>query len=148
MSAPGRAGRVATAVLGASYTAVVLWATLRPLPWATEGDQERYGILDPGAWIGWSTWAGGSELEIIANVLVFVPIGLAAGLLFRGVVAFALPVGLTLTIELAQIPLVDQISHPRDLVANASGAVLGLLIAGMVRRSRSASVQDRHGPVA
>ena len=67
----GRSARVTIATLGALYTGAVLWLTLRPLPWATEGNQEAYGILNPRAWIGWSTWTEGSVLEIVANVLMF-----------------------------------------------------------------------------
>ncbi len=133
----GRPARTTIAALGALYTGAVLWVTLRPLPWATEGNQEAYGILNPQSWIGWSTWTEGSPLEIVANILMFLPIGLASGLLFRGLLGVILPVVLTLAIELAQIPLADRISHPRDLVANAIGAILGLLIATAVLRGRA-----------
>lgn len=139
----GRPARTTIAALGALYTGAVLWVTLRPLPWATEGNQEAYGILDPQSWIGWSTWTEGSPLEIVANILMFLPIGLASGLLFRGPVGLLVPIALTLVIELAQIPLADRISHPRDLVANASGAILGLLIAAAVRRRRRAGLTRR-----
>lgn len=139
----GRPARTTIAALGALYTGAVLWVTLRPLPWATEGNQEAYGILNPQSWIGWSTWTEGSPLEIVANILMFLPIGLASGLLFRGPVGLLVPIALTLVIELAQIPLADRISHPRDLVANASGAILGLLIAAAVRRRRRAGLSRR-----
>ena len=139
----GRPARTMIAALGALYTGAVLWVTLRPLPWATEGNQEAYGILNPQSWIGWSTWTEGSPLEIVANILMFLPIGLASGLLFRGPVGLLVPIALTLVIELAQIPLADRISHPRDLVANASGAILGLLIAAAVRRRRRAGLSRR-----
>ncbi|WP_051513963.1 VanZ family protein [Microbacterium sp. C448] len=139
----GRPARTTIAALGALYTGAVLWVTLRPLPWATEGNQEAYGILNLQSWIGWSTWTEGSPLEIVANILMFLPIGLASGLLFRGSVGLLVPIALTLVIELAQIPLADRISHPRDLVANASGAILGLLIAAAVRRRRRAGLSRR-----
>ncbi len=145
----GRAPSVVIAALGVLYTCAVLWVTLRPLPWATDGNQEPLGILSPHAWLGWSTWAAGSPLEVVANVAMFVPLGLVAGLLFRGAAGFIVPVALTLAIELAQIPLADRISHPRDLVANATGAALGVLIVVLVRRHRrSAPARDRRGPRA
>ncbi len=140
-----RRTRMTIAALGALYAGVVLWATLRPLPWATDGNQEAFGILDPQAWIGSTTWTEGSALEIVANVLMFVPIGLASGLLFRGVRAAIVPLALTLAIELVQIPLADRISHPRDLVANAAGALLGLAIAAVLRRRHSAFAQEPAG---
>ncbi|WP_458040634.1 MULTISPECIES: VanZ family protein [Bacteria] len=135
---PGRPARAVIATLGLLYLCAVLWVTLRPLPWATEGNQEPYGILNPRAWIGSSTWLSGSPLEVAANVAMFLPLGLVAGLLFRGAARVIIPVAVTVAIELAQIPLGDRISHPRDLVANASGAVLGLMIAVLVVSRRSA----------
>lgn len=120
-------------VLGLLYTSLVLWVTLRPLPWATEGSEARWGILNPAAWTDEAAWTDGRSLEILLNVLMFVPIGIATGLLLRGVLALALPLLLTLGIELAQIPL-DRISHPRDLVANGLGAILGVALAAMIRR--------------
>ncbi|MEI3867635.1 VanZ family protein [Microbacterium sp. CCNWLW134] len=120
-------------LLGALYTSLVLWVTLRPLPWATEGSEARWGILNPAAWTDEAAWTDGRSLEILLNVLMFVPIGVATGLLLRGVLALALPLLLTLGIELAQIPL-DRISHPRDLVANGLGAVVGVALAAIIRR--------------
>lgn len=137
-----RGARATIAALGALYAGAVLWATLRPLPWATDGNQEAFGILDPRAWIGSATWTEGSALEIIANVVMFVPLGLASGLVIRGLRGAIAPLALTLVIELVQIPLADRISHPRDLVANACGALLGLAIAAAVRRRHSAFTQE------
>ncbi|WJL94252.1 VanZ family protein [Microbacterium sp. ET2] len=120
-------------LLGALYTSLVLWVTLRPLPWATEGSEAPWGILNPAAWTDEAAWTDGRSLEILLNVLMFVPIGVATGLLLRGVLALALPLLLTLGIELAQIPL-DRISHPRDLVANGLGAIVGVALAAVIRR--------------
>lgn len=138
----GRRTRAAASALGLVYTGAVLWLTLRPLPWATDGNQETFGILDPQAWIGSATWTQGSALEIAANVLLFVPVGLASGLVFRGLRSAITPLALTLLIELVQIPLADRISHPRDLVANACGALLGLATAAAIRRRHSAFIQE------
>jgi hypothetical protein len=38
---------------------------------------------------------------------------------------------LTIAIELAQIPMPDRISDPRDLLANTAGAAIGMVIAGI-----------------
>lgn len=119
------------------YTGAVLWVTLRPAPWATEGNQERLGILDPAAWLNPGSWLEGRPLEVALNVLMLLPLGVLTGFLFqrRGRVALPLVLTLTLTlvIELAQIPL-DRISHPRDLVANGLGAVLGVALATFAQR--------------
>src|SRR5215203_259712 len=37
----------------------------------------------------------------------------------------------TVAIELAQIPLADRISDPRDLLANSGGALIGIVLAGI-----------------
>ena len=141
----GRRTRAAVAALGLVYTGAVLWVTLRPLPWATAGNQETFGILDPQAWVGSATWTQGSALEIVANVLMFVPVGLASGLVFSGMRGVVVPMALTVAIELAQIPLADRVSHPRDLVANVFGALLGLAVAAVFRRRHSAFAQEADG---
>jgi glycopeptide antibiotics resistance protein len=128
----GAVARGVILVLGLLYTGLVLWATLRPLPWATEGSEARFGILNPAAWTDEAAWTDGRTLEILLNVLMFVPIGVATGLLLRGASRVILPLALTVGIELAQIPL-DRISHPRDLVANGLGALVGVALAAIIR---------------
>ncbi len=124
--------------LGAASLALVLAATLLPIPWAIDGAQQERGILDPAAWTDRSAWTEGRPLEVLANVIMFLPLGLVSGLLLRGPLRALAPIALTAGIELAQIPLDDRISHPRDLIANAAGAALGLLIAAAVQRRRRA----------
>lgn len=139
-----RAATGAILLLGVIYTSTVLWVTLRPLPWATEGSEESLGILEPAAWTNVAAWTQGRLLEVALNVLMFVPIGVAAGLLLRGIGSLLVPVALTVGIELAQIPL-DRISHPRDLVANTLGGVVGVAVAVLVRRRFSPSPPLRTG---
>jgi glycopeptide antibiotics resistance protein len=128
---------VITAVLGTLYTAAILYATLRPLPWATDGNETPGGVLNPAAWTDLSEWVSGRPGEVLFNVFMFLPVGIAAGLLFRGWVRVAIPIVLTFGIEILQIPLDDRISHPRDLVANTLGGLLGIAVAAAIRRSRT-----------
>lgn len=129
---------VLVGTLGTTYLALVLAATLLPIPWAIDGAQQERGILDPAAWTDRSAWTEGRPLEVLANVIMFLPLGLVSGLLMGGPMRALSPIALTVAIELAQIPLADRISHPRDLVANAAGAALGLLVAAAVLRRRRA----------
>lgn len=136
---------VAAGVVAALYMSAVLWVTLRPVPWATDGNEERLGILDPSAWWDAASWSEGRPAEVALNVVLFFPLGAFAAMLlprWRG--RILIPVALTLAIELAQIPL-DRISHPRDLVANALGAVLGVAVVALVRRARRTPSPDERG---
>lgn len=142
-----RGARRLTVVLGLLYTSAVLWVTLRPTPWATDGDEERLGILNSAAWSDPGSWIEGRPLEIALNVAMFLPIGVITAVLLRGSARLLVPLALTLTIELLQIPL-DRISHPRDLVANALGAVLGVALAAMAERRAGRDTSRRMSPVA
>lgn len=141
-------GRMVIAALGALYALAVLWATLRPVSWATAGAQESLGILSPAAWLDPASWIDGRPLEVVFNVAMFIPIGVTASLVLGGRRAIVLPLVLTLGIELAQIPL-DRISHPRDLVANAVGGLLGIAAVALARRGgsgRSGAAVAHAGP--
>ncbi|MFE5670889.1 VanZ family protein [Agromyces sp. NPDC056523] len=129
-----RPSRAAAALLFL-YAAVVLWATLGPVPWAGSGYQSPNGVLDWELWLERSTWTTGLESELMLNVLMFVPFGALLAFALRGV-SFVVPAimaaGFSLLIELVQIPMADRISDPRDLVANAGGALIGVVAARML----------------
>jgi glycopeptide antibiotics resistance protein len=130
-----------------AYAAFVLWVTVGPAPWRTDGNQLVGGILNPDAWTAPVTWTTGYLSEMIFNVALFVPVGVLAALLIpRRRWPFALLAGLAFTafIELVQVPELDRISDPRDLVMNTSGAVLGVLTVLIARRVRRAGVMVAH----
>lgn len=114
------------------YVGLVLWATLGTVPWSGHGYQSPNGVLDWQLWLEPSTWTTGLESELLLNVLMFVPLGALLALAVRGA-PFWVPVvgafGFSLAIELMQIPMSDRISDPRDLAANAGGAIIGVIIA-------------------
>ncbi|MFJ6532285.1 VanZ family protein [Microbacterium sp. NPDC091662] len=82
--------------------------------------------------LGWES-LDFARLEIIANVLVFVPVGILAFLLLpRRVWFLALLVGplLSAAIETAQrVALPHRAATLNDVVANSTGAILGVSIA-------------------
>ncbi|WP_438853869.1 VanZ family protein [Agromyces sp. M3QZ16-3] len=120
------------AVLLFAYAVVMLWVTLGPAPGAVSGNQARGGVLDPSIWFESDTWTIGSPTEFELNVLLFVPFGALLAFAVRGapaVVPAAMGAGFALLIEVAQIPMADRISDPRDLVANSLGAVIGIIVA-------------------
>jgi glycopeptide antibiotics resistance protein len=76
-------------------------------------------------------------VEFTANILFFLPVGFLGGLLFTrrlwwisAVLGFLLSCG----VETAQaLFLPGRVASPRDVVANTTGAVVGALLAGLVR---------------
>lgn len=110
------------------YAALLALVTLTPAPWAAEGAELPFGVLNPSTWIAPVTWTTGAPHEFVANILLFLPAGV---LLFRfgAVRAVVLSAAVTLSIEVAQVPVVGRISDPRDFVANVTGALLGVGIA-------------------
>ncbi|MRG60066.1 VanZ family protein [Agromyces sp. CFH 90414] len=126
--------RVALPLLTAAYLALVAWATLGPVSWHAIGYEATYGVLTPSIWLDRSTWTTGSMFEFVANVAMFLPVGVLFAMLAgprRWVWALVGAGALSLVIELAQIPIGDRISDPRDLLANATGALVGVLLAAI-----------------
>lgn len=85
------------------------------------------------------------RVEFLANVGLFVPVGVFVLLLFGSRlwwVAVAGSVALTVAIETAQRSIPGRVSDPRDVVANSAGAVIGVALAlvltlpGTLRRRR------------
>lgn len=115
-----------------AYLGIVLWLTLGPAPWAGPDIAEiPLGVLNPATWFSPVTWATGSAVEFVLNVMMFVPVGVLAFLLLRGRARIVLPVAFTVLIEVVQIVLPDRVSDPRDLVANGAGALAGIALAAI-----------------
>lgn len=132
-------------VLALAYLAVVGILTLGPTPWPTRATLADYDVLSPGTWLDESTWTRLSSGEFVANILVFVPVGI----LLRVALPRATWLGATmlggavsLAIEVLQMGT-DRVSDPRDLLANtagaAAGAVLAAIVAGVGRLARPAA---------
>jgi glycopeptide antibiotics resistance protein len=76
-------------------------------------------------------------MDIVRNILLFVPFGVAFALLlrsrqwaFRRMLAFALMagLGLSLTVEILQLYLPRRVSSVRDLLTNGIGAMIGVIV--------------------
>lgn len=118
------------------YAFAVLWITLGPVPWAQASLADNpLGILNPDAWTDRATWFSGRGIEPLANVLLFIPFGFAAARLGQSRLLLLAPFALTLAIELTQIVLPDRASDPRDLVTNAVGACIGIVLARAAPRA-------------
>jgi glycopeptide antibiotics resistance protein len=114
------------AIASVAYVALVLAVTLLPAPWPPNTAEAPLGVLNPATWTSAETWRNGTAFEFTMNIAMFVPIGLIAARYLRGWMRILAPIGLTLAIEIVQIPLADRVSDPRDLIANTIGAILGL----------------------
>jgi hypothetical protein len=137
--------RAAAALIGLAYTALVLLLTIGPVRQRFVGSEADRGVLDWRSWFELSTWREGTASEFVANVLLFLPWGALAVVALGGrrwMLAAAGAGALTLAIEIAQIPTA-RISDPRDLVANALGALLGIALGVAVDAARSASRERR-----
>jgi glycopeptide antibiotics resistance protein len=93
-------------------------------------------------------WISYSGAEFVANILVFVPLGVLLVLLFGRRHWFAVVVAGLLAscwIELAQsIWLGDRAGDPRDIASNTIGTVVGVVCALLVTRSAA----NRHRRIA
>ena len=137
-----------------AYLALVGWLTLTPDP--TNGSADtllvrvaaRLEREDPLSWVTTS------RLEFLANIGLFVPVGLFLVLLvgtrlwwLATLAGFAMTVG----IELAQRSIPGRVPDERDIVANTLGTLLGVVVGivltlpARLRRARAARPRDRPG---
>ncbi len=123
------------------YAGLIGWATLGPVPWRNPANEAANGVFSFGLWTDATTWSQGTLREFVANVLMFLPLGallvVAVGIR-RWWLAVLIAIGATLAIEVAQLPMDDRISDPRDLVANTVGALVGVALAARLARRRPA----------
>lgn len=131
-------------VVTLAYLAVVGVLTLAPMP-NIGRDSILWRLVDLFDRFAATRWLDYSSVEFLANVAMFVPLGIFLVLLFgrrRWWLGILVGVGLTLAIELVQQVLPTRVPDPRDLVANTIGASVGVLIAlvmtaGDARRVRA-----------
>jgi len=122
------------AVLTAAYLGIVALLTLGPTLWRTRPGLADYDVLSVSTWLDPSTWSRGLSTEFIANILLFVPLGLLLRLaLPRATWAGAVLLGgaVSVAIEVLQV-LGPRVSDPRDVVANTLGALIGAVVAATI----------------
>lgn len=140
------------------YLAFVAWITLIPQAYAAEPISIIYRVLDALHRRGYLLGINESRLEFLANIALFVPIGMFLLLLFGNRlwwVAVASSFAMTTAIETAQRVIPGRVSDERDLLANGMGALIGVLVAlvltapaALRRRRRRRARASRSEPVA
>ena len=78
----------------------------------------------------WWRWEGS---DIVANILLYIPLGLTLRESFTAVGVMSVAASLSATIELAQLFYTNRISHPSDVAANIIGALVGYAVAQRLR---------------
>lgn len=126
------------------YLGLVGWITLGPQPLNPGNSGFFWKVLELFSRYDETNWITYDRVEFSANVAMFIPIGLFFVLLFgrrQWWLAIVFGVGLTLGIEFAQQFIPARVSDPRDLVANSSGAVLGVLVALVLTASKARQIR-------
>ena len=115
-----------------AYLGVVAWVTLGPQPLDAQGSALLYRLIDEFSQHNVTQWLTYSRVEFLANIAMFVPIGVFFVLLMgRGwwFAAMLAGVGLTFVIEFIQLFLPARVPDVRDLIANSLGACVGVVVA-------------------
>lgn len=119
-------------LLTGGYLAFVAWLTLTPQVDAAGHIAIIYRVLAALHRRGYLLSIDDTELEFLANIALFVPVGMFLLLLFGTRlwwVALAASFAMTTFIEIAQRSIPGRVPDERDLMANGLGAVIGVLIA-------------------
>lgn len=119
------------------YGLIVLLATLWPTPLDQGYDTSIQKLLSVLHRNGFPQWFGYGKLEFSANIMMFVPLGFLTALILPARfwwLAMILCPALSVAIELTQSALLSaRFATVSDVVANSVGAVVGILIAVVVR---------------
>ncbi|MGV8911817.1 MAG: VanZ family protein [Rhodoglobus sp.] len=120
------------------YLAVVAWLTLSPqAPDQRDGPLWQLAVfLDRFSATQWLTF---NDLEFVANIALFVPLGLFFVLLVgkrQWWLALALAIGLTAGIEWVQQFIPTRVSDVRDILSNSLGAAIGVVVTLSVAAAR------------
>lgn len=119
-------------LLTGAYLVFVGWLTLTPQPVGADQQQLIVRALDAMHRRGYAESIDYSRLEFLANIGLFVPIGMFLLLLFGAGRWWLAAIGsfaLTVLIETAQTQIPGRVPDERDLVANTAGALIGIAVA-------------------
>ena len=119
-------------LLTGGYLAFVAWLTLTPQVDAAGRISVIYRVLDALHRRGHLLSIDDNQVEFLANVALFVPVGMFLLLLFGTPlwwVALAASFAMTAFVEIAQRSIPGRVPDEGDLMANGLGAVIGVLIA-------------------
>ncbi|WP_458040784.1 MULTISPECIES: VanZ family protein [Bacteria] len=128
--APQRAHRPAWLTRAAWAALFVYGVTLAAIAlWPTHVDEPASDLIRTVTRaISWLTYP---RIEFAANIALFIPFGALLSILFpkgRWWLVIAAAVATSITAELLQMLAADRTSTVQDVVANTSGAALGVLI--------------------
>lgn len=141
-------------LLTGGYLAFVAWVTLTPQAYASQHLAILYRVLDALHRRGYLLSIDDVELEFLANIALFVPVGMFL-LLLVGTrlwwVAVAASFAMSSFIEIAQRVIPGRVPDDQDVLANTIGAAIGVVVALVVtlpaalrrRRHRLAAAQRR-----
>jgi glycopeptide antibiotics resistance protein len=136
-----------------AYLGFVAWMTLMPQPDFTP----KYGIVMRVLEFLWThdatSWISFDDVEFVANIAMFVPVGVFFLLLFgrrRWWLAMLIPFLMTVSIETAQIWIPGRVSDIRDVISNTSGGIVGVLVGLVVTapRARRDRIEARRAALA
>ncbi|MBL3685742.1 VanZ family protein [Leucobacter zeae] len=144
-----RSGVGILAAAGAALLVAVLGITL----WPTPVDRGLRGTLE--SWLaalhglGLPEQFGYPELEFVANIVMFVPVGCLAAVLLRRRrwwIAAAVPPVFSVAIECAQLLfLPGRFATVSDVVANSLGGWLGIALVAAIRSGGARRRRTRDG---
>ena len=144
-------------VVTLAYLGFVGWITLSPeLPLGDGTDGLVWTILGFLDSVPGTRWIDYADVEFVANMAMFAPIGMFFVLLFgrgRWWLAMLLAFALSCLIEVAQLLVfTSRVADVRDIFSNTSGAVLGAIVvliitAGKARRIAQERAAEARRPV-
>ncbi|CAN5170498.1 hypothetical protein BH09ACT2_BH09ACT2_19420 [soil metagenome] len=123
-----------------AYLAIVGWITLGPQPINTGNGYWLWRALRFFSNHDSTRWLTYDRVEFLANLAMFVPIGIFFVLLFGRRLWFMSVISgvlLTVAIEFAQRFIPGRVSDVRDLVANSLGTVVGVLVALLLTQAKA-----------
>ncbi len=129
-----------------AYLGLVAWITLGPQPLDSQQVAWLNRIIAEFDRHQATAWLTYSRVEFLANIAMFVPIGVFLVLLMGRKLwlpAIFVGIALTFTIEFLQLFLPTRVPDVRDLASNTAGAVLGVLVA-LVITTPAAMRERRH----
>lgn len=128
------------------YLVFVAWLTLTPEPIGPDQQQFIQRVLDGLHRRGYAETLDYDQLEFLANIALFVPIGVFLLLLFGAGGWWLAAIGsfaMTAVIETLQQQIPGRVSDGRDLLANGIGALIGIAIALVLTLPATLRRRDR-----
>ena len=123
-----------------AYLCVVCWLTLGPQPFDESNDGWLWRMLRFFGRYYLTEWITYQRVEFTANVLMFIPVGTFFLLLFGRrlwFAAIAAGAALTVVIETVQRYLPNRVSDVSDIIANSTGAFIGVMLGLMLTMASS-----------